>query len=97
MIPPTLPLTVQNKCSDYVANFIENRIIVPQRKLSHDGTWKESDSELANVAERILDTLNDSWNNPAFGPEFVDSLNEGTYVTNVVVPAIRATLKDLPL
>ncbi len=28
---------------------------------------------------------------------FVKSLNEGTYVTNVIVPAIRATLKNLPL
>lgn len=39
----------------------------------------------------------DSWNNPAFGTNFVESLNEGTYVTNVIVPAIRATLKNLPL
>jgi len=29
-------------------------------------------------------------------PHFVGSLNEGTYVTNVIVPAIRASLKDLP-
>jgi hypothetical protein len=28
---------------------------------------------------------------------FVGSLNEGTYLTNVIVPAIRATLKNLPL
>jgi len=27
----------------------------------------------------------------------VESLNEGTYVTNVIVPAIQATLKNLPL
>nr|CAG8523892.1 9084_t:CDS:2 [Entrophospora candida] len=94
MVPPTLPLIVQNKCSDYVASFIEDRMIAPPRKLSHDGTWKESDSELTNVVERILDNQNDS---PAFGSDFVDSLNEGTYVTNVVVPVIWATLKDLPL
>jgi hypothetical protein len=39
----------------------------------------------------------DSWNNPAFGTNFVESLNEGTYVTNMIVPAIRATLKNLLL
>ncbi|CAJ0644718.1 12439_t:CDS:1, partial [Entrophospora sp. SA101] len=55
MVPPTLLLIVQNKSSDYVASFIEDRIIVPPRNLSHDGTWKESDSELTNVVERILD------------------------------------------
>src|SRR5215211_2912429 len=38
-----------------------------------------------------------SWNNPTFGMNFVESLNEGTYVTNVIVPAIQVTLKNLPL
>ncbi|CAH1765876.1 15529_t:CDS:2, partial [Entrophospora sp. SA101] len=28
--------------------------------------------------------------------EFAESLNEGTYVTNIIVPAIRALLKNLP-
>ncbi len=70
--------------------------ILPQ-KLSHNGEWKESDEELAKVTSRILDSLNDSWNNPAFSSEFVKSQNEGTYMTNVIVPAIRATLKGLPL
>ncbi|CAG8596497.1 9916_t:CDS:2 [Ambispora leptoticha] len=49
----------------------------------------ESDNILAEVAENILDTLNIVWDNPAFGPDFVKSLNESTYVTNVIV-------KDLP-
>src|SRR4051812_42852404 len=44
-----------------------------------------------------MDIRSDSWNNLAFGTNFVDSLNEGTYVTNVIVPAFRATLKNLPL
>ncbi|CAG8617992.1 4159_t:CDS:2 [Paraglomus occultum] len=37
-----------------------------------------------------------SWNNPAFGPEHAESLNEGTYVTNMIVPALQASLKNLP-
>ena len=28
---------------------------------------------------------------------FMESLNESTYMTNVIVPAIQATLKNLPL
>ncbi|CAI2192759.1 8636_t:CDS:1, partial [Funneliformis geosporum] len=32
-----------------------------------------------------------------FGMNFVDSLNEDTYVTNVIVPAFQATLKNFPL
>ena len=37
-----------------------------------------------------------SWNNLAFGPEHAESLNEGTYVTNMIVPALQASLKNLP-
>jgi hypothetical protein len=63
--------------------------IIPE-KLSHNREWKESDEELADIISRILSSLNDSWNNPAFSSEFAKSQNEGTYVTNVIVPAIRA-------
>jgi len=44
----------------------------------------------------FIDNRNDVWNNPAFGPDFEDSLNEGTYVTNVIIPSIRSALKNLP-
>ena len=70
--------------------------ILPQ-KLSHNGKWKESDEKLADATSRILNSLNNSWNNPAFSSEFAKSQNEGTYMTNVIVSAIRATLKGLPL
>jgi hypothetical protein len=30
------------------------------QKLSHNGEWKESDEELAEVTSRILGSLNDS-------------------------------------
>ncbi|RIB05212.1 hypothetical protein C2G38_2253947 [Gigaspora rosea] len=40
--------------------------------------------------------MEDSWTNPAFGPEYAESQNEGTYVKNAIAPAIRASLKDLP-
>ena len=62
--------------------------ILPQ-KLSHNGEWKESDEELADVTSRILSSLNDLWNNSAFNFKFTKSQNENTYVINVIVPVIR--------
>ena len=80
-----------------MASFIESDMNILSQKLSHNGKWKESDEELTDATSRILSSLNNSWNNPAFSSEFVKSQNEGTYVTNVIVPAIQATLKGLPL
>ncbi|RGB32663.1 hypothetical protein C1646_762600 [Rhizophagus diaphanus] len=97
IVPLSLPSAVKRKCNEFVATFIENCEIDLSRKLIHDGTWKKTENELAIIMERILNTLSDSWNNPAFGVNFVESLNEGIYVTNVIVPAIQATLKNLPL
>ncbi|CAI2196524.1 13640_t:CDS:2, partial [Funneliformis geosporum] len=48
---------------------------------------------IEKVTSRILGSLNNSWNNPAFSSNFAKSQNEGTYVTNVIVPAIQVTLK----
>jgi hypothetical protein len=39
----------------------------------------------------------DIWKNPVFGPKLVKSQSEGTYMTNMIVPMIRASLKDLPI
>ncbi|CAG8749147.1 14115_t:CDS:2, partial [Funneliformis mosseae] len=39
-------------------------------------------NKLNEVALKILDTLKSVWCNPAFGPEFVETMNEGTYVNN---------------
>ncbi|CAG8555083.1 8114_t:CDS:2, partial [Acaulospora morrowiae] len=46
--------------------------------------WKESNEKLAK-------------NNSAFNLEFAESQSEGTYVNNVILPTIQATLKCLPL
>nr|CAG8444765.1 12202_t:CDS:2 [Entrophospora candida] len=50
--------------------------------LIHDGAWKETNIKLAEIA--------------TFGPEDAEKLNEGMYVTNMIVPAIHASLKNLP-
>ncbi|CAG8855467.1 33043_t:CDS:2, partial [Gigaspora margarita] len=67
------------------------------RKLSHDNSWKEDEATLANVVKNILGSLNSIWMNPAFDAEFASDQSEGTYVTDVIVPLIRATLNKLPI
>ncbi|CAH1769742.1 11764_t:CDS:1, partial [Entrophospora sp. SA101] len=37
------------------------------------------------------------WDNPTFGKKFASSQSEGTYVTDIIVPVIRTTLKGLPV
>ncbi|RIB19993.1 hypothetical protein C2G38_2180367 [Gigaspora rosea] len=60
------------------------------------GRWKESNEKLAEITDEILETCkNDSWNNSAFSPEEAEVLNKGTYLTNLIFPAIRASLKNL--
>ncbi|CAI2192369.1 12335_t:CDS:2 [Funneliformis geosporum] len=48
----------------------------------------ESNEKLTEITDEILETLNDSWNNSAFSPEEAEVLNEGTYLTNLIVQAI---------
>jgi hypothetical protein len=97
MVPSSLPRIIWEKCEKFVVNFAESNMSILPQKLLHNGKWKESDEELADATSRILSSLNDSWNNPTFSSEFAKSQNEGTYVTNVIVPAIQATLEGLPL
>ncbi|CAG8630731.1 2315_t:CDS:2, partial [Racocetra persica] len=97
MVPRSLPTIVQRKCKEFVDSFIKDRVTSLPRKLTHNGEWKESGPELVNVTEKILDSLRDAWNNSAFSPEFEESQSEGTYVNNIILPAIRATLNCLPL
>nr|CAG8471267.1 245_t:CDS:10 [Entrophospora candida] len=53
----------------------------------------ESDEDLNGITVGILDTLSEVWKNPAFGPKFTKPLNEGTYVMDVIVPAICVAFK----
>ncbi|CAH1769835.1 7711_t:CDS:2, partial [Entrophospora sp. SA101] len=84
---PSLPSIVHRKCNEFVQNFTDDIGFRLPQNLLHDGMWKETNEELANIAERILDTLHDAWRNPTFGSNFVEKLNEGTYVTNIILPA----------
>ncbi|CAG8706374.1 18428_t:CDS:2, partial [Dentiscutata erythropus] len=57
MAPRYLPTIVQRKCKEFVNSFIEDHITGLPRKLTHNEEWKESGPELANVTEKILDSL----------------------------------------
>ena len=94
MTPSSIPLEVRDICKNFVSKHSEFQIEVIPDLLSHDGNWKDSKEVLSEITIGILNTLSDSWKNSAFGFEFVSSLNEGTYVTNVIVPAIQTTLKN---
>ncbi|RIA86596.1 hypothetical protein C1645_829061 [Glomus cerebriforme] len=96
MASSSIPSEVRDVCRNFVSKHSEFQIEVILDLLSHDGNWKDSKEVLSEVTIGILNTLSDSWENPAFGSEFVSSLNEDTYVTNVIVSAIWVTLKNFP-
>ncbi|RHZ55602.1 hypothetical protein Glove_413g26 [Diversispora epigaea] len=90
------PSIIRDMCTTFVENFRDDNIEALPQHLYHDNTWKESNETLANVTEDIFDSLRDIWRNPAFNTEFVNAQSEGTYVTDIVVPLIRASLRKLP-
>jgi hypothetical protein len=52
-----LPTIVQNSCNQFVDNFKIKEVNFFQRKLKHNGIWKESDKKLCEIAKEILNTL----------------------------------------
>ncbi|RIA92729.1 hypothetical protein C1645_820228 [Glomus cerebriforme] len=54
---------IREMCRRFIANFNEHQTESLPDKLKHNSSWKESYV----------------WNNPVFGLDFEDSLNEGTY------------------
>ena len=91
-----MPQGITEEYVKFITNFMPQSIPRLQEGLTHDGNWKECSNKLNEVTLKILDTLKSVWCNLAFGPEFVETMNEGTYVNNVVVSAIHATLFDNP-
>ncbi|CAJ0825920.1 6243_t:CDS:2 [Entrophospora sp. SA101] len=92
-----MPDVIRNKCTEFVENFSNDDLNGLSVKYRHNNTWKESEESLVGIVEEILRTLGDVWKNPAFRPNFVNMQSEGTYVTDVVVPLLRSTLKNLPV
>ena len=96
MTPTPIPM-VQEICREFVLDFKRREIETKSAKLIHDGAWKESKEDIKCVVKEILNVLKDIWNNSAFDPELAKTLNEGTYQSTVIVPVIRASLKNLPV
>ncbi|CAG8632032.1 2634_t:CDS:2, partial [Paraglomus occultum] len=57
-----------------------------------DKSWKKSNEKNGRSHGR-----GDVWKNPAFGSKLAKEQSEGTYMTDVIVPMIRASLKGLPI
>ncbi|KAF0553182.1 hypothetical protein F8M41_020566 [Gigaspora margarita] len=92
------PSFVAELCNKFIENISDDDITdVSIEELSHDNCMKESDEVLQEVTSRILEILETVWEAPAFSKRFIKSQSEGTYVTDVIVPIIRAALKNLPI
>jgi len=83
---------IEDMCKRFVSNFLSENLSSLPYDLSHAKDWKESDDKLEEVTLKILETLRYVWCNPAFRSEFVGTMNEGTYVNNIIVPLINACL-----
>ncbi|RIA97821.1 hypothetical protein C1645_813534 [Glomus cerebriforme] len=63
---------------NFMVDFTSRNTNKLSRALLHDGRWKESNEKLAEITDGILEML----------PEEAEVLNEETYLTNLIVPAI---------
>ncbi|CAG8741103.1 4115_t:CDS:2, partial [Funneliformis mosseae] len=79
----SLPNSIKTTCDKFLINYDNGSTEIPLQKLSHENWIEKEEGEI--------------WKNPAFSPKFAKTQSEGTYVTDIIVPVIRATLKDLPI
>jgi len=86
---------IREMYGNFVVSFSKHQIKSTLRPLKHDSSWKELLEICKDIISEILSTIKNIWNNPIFGPNYANSLNKDTYVSNVIVPLIRATLKNL--
>ncbi|RHZ48169.1 hypothetical protein Glove_557g24 [Diversispora epigaea] len=92
-----VPDSVVAKCNEFVINFNNFDTSLVIRNIFHNKNWKETEAELIKISGRILETLSEIWNNPAFSTNASRSeQSEGTYITDVIIPLIRSSLGDLP-
>ncbi|RHZ69711.1 hypothetical protein Glove_280g68 [Diversispora epigaea] len=91
MKPVPIP-RIEDMCKRFVSNFLSENLTSLPYDLSHAKDWKEGEDKLEEVTLKILETLRSVWRNPAFRSEFISTMNEGTYVNNIIVPLINACL-----
>ena len=72
---PALIPKVKEMCEEFVSNFISRGYQnTPPEKLIHNGTWKESEEKISDIAKELFSLLEDIWNNPIFSSELAKSL-----------------------
>ncbi|CAG8598209.1 2260_t:CDS:2 [Paraglomus occultum] len=91
------PPNIREMSNAFVEDFYKDEIEIPPPKYSHNHTWRETKEKLADISTEILESLSDIWRNSAFDPKFAKAQSEGTYVTDVIVPLLRVSLKKLPI
>ncbi|CAG8637938.1 8253_t:CDS:2 [Ambispora gerdemannii] len=92
----TTPLRIKDVCNEFVMNYNNTMYEEVPIELSH-GNWDESEGDVVGIASGILDTIGSIWRNSAFGEKFAKSQNEETYVTDIIVPVVKASLEKLPI
>ncbi|CAG8575266.1 1880_t:CDS:2, partial [Paraglomus brasilianum] len=86
----TLSEQVASTCDNFIENFAQKDVSKDMKNVFHNRRWKESDSTLVQVGE--------IWSNPAFATRTSRrEQSEGTYITDVIIPLLRASLVDLPI
>ncbi|RIA82854.1 hypothetical protein C1645_834718 [Glomus cerebriforme] len=88
----TLPESVISKCELFIHNFNKANITNMSRNIVHDKTWKENISTLEKRAEPVRFGIIRGFENSTTRKE----QSEGTYITDVVMPLLRASLEDMP-
>jgi len=53
----TAPDFIKDNCDFFVLNFIDNITDVPNNRLLHDKSWKESNEKLVKVMLGVFDIL----------------------------------------
>ncbi|RHZ78714.1 hypothetical protein Glove_157g68 [Diversispora epigaea] len=92
-----LPTSITSRCVEFSNNFNRADVSKVLRNVVHNKEWKEKESKLIKRTNHILGVLEGVWNNPAFASsEIRGTQSEGTYVTDIIVPLLRASLEDLP-
>ena len=53
----SIPELVTTKCNEFISNFNNSNTSWVMRNTSHDKMWKENESTIIKITERILGTL----------------------------------------
>ncbi|CAB4439295.1 unnamed protein product [Rhizophagus irregularis] len=88
---------VESMCDEFVNNFNKIDNLNTLGVIKHDNRWKEGVDQLTERTNHILSVLGEIWNNPAFASsEIRSNQSKGTYIMDVIVPLLRASLGALP-